>query len=399
MTPFTTVTEIREMADRLAVPLSTLHYWERHGLVQPQRHGGRRYYTPEQAHQLTLIRLWQATGLMSLDEIAAVLASRSNSGAWREVVTGRIAAINAQLDQLRTARAHLGHLLSCPRDDPAAECPKLRADTSRVAFNPGGTGVIKGMSEQPGAHPQADPSSHHDWHSASYVQDWISGDATRDEERRPRLRWAAGMLPLTDAPARVLDVGGGYGEFTAAVLTAFPQATVCLQDYSSPMLEHARSRLAGFGQRVGFVQADLTDPDWVETVDGPFDAVVSALAIHNLGGADAIQPVYAAIQKLVRPGGWFLNLDLVLDPYPAPDAESLLARLYTRATPSDVTTGSATGHDDHDHQGPGRRQPTAMAGSSLEDHLGWLRQAGFAPVDCPYKQLNEVLLAAHRPLG
>src|SRR5690348_14153964 len=28
----------------------------------------------------------------------------------------------------------------------------------------------------------------HDWHSQAYVEDWIARDATRDEERRPRIR-------------------------------------------------------------------------------------------------------------------------------------------------------------------------------------------------------------------
>ena len=229
--------------------------------------------------------------------------------------------------------------------------------------------------------------AHHDWHSAAYVADWIADDVTHDNERRPRLRWAASLLPLHDAASpRVLDVGGGYGVFAGQLLAVFPQATVCVQDYSAVMLEHARSNLAEFGERVRFVQADLTDPVWPSTVDGPFDAVVSALAIHNLGGADAIQPVYAAIYSLLRPGGWFLNQDLVFDAYFAP-TDSPLARLYTRATAA---------HEQHHHESDKHHRPPASA-PGLQDHLGWLRDAGFDPVDCPHKHLNEVLLAAHRP--
>jgi DNA-binding transcriptional MerR regulator len=127
---------IRQLADRLALSLSTLHYWERRGLIDAHRRGRQRYYDPEQAHRATLIRLWQDRALMSLDEIAAVLAGRTESTTWREVINGRIGAIDTQLDQLRAARAHLAHMLSCPRENPALDCPKLRKETARVAFNP-----------------------------------------------------------------------------------------------------------------------------------------------------------------------------------------------------------------------------------------------------------------------
>ncbi|MEU6034291.1 MerR family DNA-binding transcriptional regulator [Actinomadura sp. NPDC047616] len=33
---------IRDVADRFALPISTLHYWERRGLLAPRRRAGRR---------------------------------------------------------------------------------------------------------------------------------------------------------------------------------------------------------------------------------------------------------------------------------------------------------------------------------------------------------------------
>jgi DNA-binding transcriptional MerR regulator len=117
---------IREVADRLQLPLSTLHYWERRGLISSRRRGGQRCYDPGQRRRIGLIQLWQSTGLMSLDEIADMLRGRTERSDWREVAAGRIRAIDSQLDQLRSARSYLEHMLTCPRDDPAADCPELR---------------------------------------------------------------------------------------------------------------------------------------------------------------------------------------------------------------------------------------------------------------------------------
>ncbi|MDF3288132.1 MerR family transcriptional regulator [Streptomyces silvisoli] len=119
---------IRDIADQYGLALSTLHYWERRGLITAHRRSGQRYYDADQRYRIALIRLWQSTGLMSLDEIDSVLRGRTSTSDWREIVTDRITAIDNQLEQLRTARGYLNHLLSCPRDNPAAECPELRRE-------------------------------------------------------------------------------------------------------------------------------------------------------------------------------------------------------------------------------------------------------------------------------
>ena len=107
---------IRTMADRFGLPISTLHYWERRGLVTPDRRYGRRYYDTDQLHRIALIQLWRDTGQLSLDEIATVLAGRTATHDWRDTVTARMNAIDAQVVQLTTARTYLSHLLGCPRE-------------------------------------------------------------------------------------------------------------------------------------------------------------------------------------------------------------------------------------------------------------------------------------------
>lgn len=186
----------------------------------------------------------------------------------------------------------------------------------------------------------------HDWHSAEYVNRWIGDDVTRDAERAPALRQmlAHSSFPA-DAVLGVLDVGAGYGLVSDAVLRIFPRARVTLQDYSTYMLDHARTSLKAFADRTAFVLSDLTDPRWIHSVGGPFDLAVSAIAIHNLGDPAKIAAVYGGIFELLKPTGMFINSDYV------------------------------------------------FAGG-LEAHLRWLREAGFARVSAEPQQGRAIVMVA-----
>jgi SAM-dependent methyltransferase len=154
----------------------------------------------------------------------------------------------------------------------------------------------------------------HDWHSSDYVSGWITHDVARDPERRPLLRQMLACAPFPrDAELNVLDVGAGYGVVTEEVLAAFPEARITLQDYSQPMLDQARHRLAKHADRLRFVVCDLLDRSWPQQVGGTFDLAVSAIVLHNLPSPDNIFACYRAIHDLLGPEGWFLNCDRFVD--------------------------------------------------------------------------------------
>jgi SAM-dependent methyltransferase len=186
----------------------------------------------------------------------------------------------------------------------------------------------------------------HDWHSTDYVSGWITHDFARDPERRPLLQQMLSSAPFPpDAELKVLDVGAGYGVVTEEVLKAFPHAHVTLQDYSQPMLDQARQRLAGRSAQLFYVLCDLFDPSWPQHVGGPFDLAVSAIALHNLGNPDKIFACYRAIHDLLGEGGCFLNCDRFVD--------------------------------------------------GVERHMAELRDAGFGRVECVSQQAPRAILVAH----
>jgi SAM-dependent methyltransferase len=174
------------------------------------------------------------------------------------------------------------------------------------------------------AQPKAFRAFPHDWFSTDYVSDWITHDVARDSERRPLLQQMLSSAPFThDAALKVLDVGAGYGVVTEEVLKTFPAARITLQDYSPPMLDQARQRLAKHSDQLHFVVCDLLDQSWPQKVGGPFDLVVSAIVLHNLPSVDNIFACYQAINDLLGPEGWFLNYDRFVDG-PGPHVGELL---------------------------------------------------------------------------
>lgn len=170
--------------------------------------------------------------------------------------------------------------------------------------------MTAGPDHPSSGHDHARPHRPHDGHSESYVDDWIKHDVERNDERRPRLKRMMALAPFPhEAAISVLDVGAGYGIVTEELLEVFPNARVTLQDYSDVMLGHARQRFAHLAGQLRYVRCDLTDPAWTNSVGGPFDLAVSAIAIRNLHDLAIIGECYRGISRVLKPSGWFLDYD------------------------------------------------------------------------------------------
>jgi tRNA (cmo5U34)-methyltransferase len=137
-------------------------------------------------------------------------------------------------------------------------------------------------------------------------------------------------------PARdILELGVGTGMTAKSVLAAHPQARLVGIDESEAML--AAADIPG-DLRV----SRLEDP----LPEGPFDLVVSCLAIHHLD-AEGKRGLYRRIADVLRPGGRFVLADVIV-----PEWEE------------DAVTPTTPGFDRPDR---------------LVDQLEWLREAGFEP--------------------
>ena len=128
--------------------------------------------------------------------------------------------------------------------------------------------------------------------------DWDA--PTYDRIADPMHRWGIAVLdrlPLA-GDERVLDAGCGSGRVTEALCERLPRGRVIALDASPAMLDAARRRLARFGDRVEYLEADLTRPLPIE--DGGADAILSTATFHWVPDHDALFRNLAAV---LRPGG------------------------------------------------------------------------------------------------
>jgi tRNA (cmo5U34)-methyltransferase len=132
----------------------------------------------------------------------------------------------------------------------------------------------------------------------------------------------------------ILELGVGTGETSRRVLAEHPGARLVGIDASAEML--AEADLPDAELRVARLEGPLPD--------GPFDLVVSCLAIHHLDGAGK-QDLFGRIAAVLAGSGTFVLADVIVPEDPA-----------------DAVTPCTPGFDLPDR---------------LDDQLEWLAAAGF----------------------
>lgn len=167
------------------------------------------------------------------------------------------------------------------------------------------------------------------------------------------------------AARRILDLGSGNGRLLKLVRRDRPQAEYVALDFSAHMLDSLH-RQYDAEPKVTVVEHDfsLSLPPL-----GTFDAVVSSFAIHHVTH-ERKRRLYAEVFERLQPGGVFCNLEHVSSPSEPLHLEFLR---HIGMTPE--------------------REDAANQLLDLETQLAWLREIGFADVDCFWKWRELALFA------
>lgn len=152
------------------------------------------------------------------------------------------------------------------------------------------------------------------WQDQALVDRWDERLKPHESKRTVAFNAMLQHLPADrETPLRVLDIGAGDGTVAGFVLDQYPNASALLIDFSKPMMEKGREKLARFGLRFRYLEWDMNEGDWPSAAAGPFDAVVSSAAIHHLEDERKDWLACQVVERLA-PGGAYANYDLFRDP-------------------------------------------------------------------------------------
>lgn len=172
----------------------------------------------------------------------------------------------------------------------------------------------------------------------------------------PRLQSELLASVVAVAPTTILDLGVGSGLTALRVAEALPGAHIHGVDESEAMLVGAVQVLDP--DRTSLTHGRLED----DLPAGPFDLVMSTLAVHHLDG-EAKADLFSRIGRVLADGGRFVLADLVVPP-----------------DPNDVITPIDGVID---------------VPSPLADQLAWLGDAGFT-TDVTWQHRDLAVIAADK---
>jgi tRNA (cmo5U34)-methyltransferase len=237
----------------------------------------------------------------------------------------------------------------------------------------------------------------------SYQQSWQGRERAQKYEQRadlvlPKrqemLSLIVQLIPFRrDEPLRVLDLGTGTGVPAQRVLEDFPKANVICVDKSAEMMDIGCAKLTEHGDRVRFVQADLENPAWNNGLPGKFDAIVSALAF-NLLTDRAKQRLFAQCHEMLEPHGCLVFSDRLraaneaIDRFYLDQWMNFIVGQTKEVLDKEVTLETVEARQRSLDEAAGVKPAT------LEDVLTWLKQAGFAQVECHWKYFQWAVFSA-----
>ncbi len=179
------------------------------------------------------------------------------------------------------------------------------------------------------------------------------------------------LAALAPADGHILDLGGGTGALSSAVLDGLSGVRVTVLDVDADMLAEARLRLARYGDRVCFQQASFLDPLPAA------DAVVASLALHHVHELEVKTELYRAIHDALPAGGVMVNLDAAVT-----EGERLNGLVFDRMS------DRMRDHGISDTEARGHFASWAAEDRyfPLDAELRALRDAGFDEVECFWRR-------------
>ena len=227
----------------------------------------------------------------------------------------------------------------------------------------------------------------------SYLRDTRGAIPGAGEQIKVMLR----LIESIGRPVKVfLDIGCGDGVLGATVFEAYPSARGVFLDFSSEMIESAKTRLDDSLDTV-FLDTDYGKPEWKYHVGefGPYDAIVSGFSIHHQPD-ERKREIYSEIFDLLASGGVFVNIEHV-----SPTSKLGRALFEKQFVDSlyalEREQGGGRSREQIAREYHGRADKDANILAPVDAQCQWLRDIGYTDVDCYLKIYELAVFAAKKP--
>lgn len=178
----------------------------------------------------------------------------------------------------------------------------------------------------------------------------------------------------------VLDLGCGDGIATAAIAEAGGAIAATLVDGSKDMLAKSRERFTGLPD-AKYIHASFQEILREGLLEGPYNFIVSSLAIHHLTMEEKAA-LFNKAYSLLHPGGRFVNIDVILAP--SDTLEQWYLSLWKDWIDERKRSLGLTGYQ-FDGIIQQYKDNKDNKPDTLDSQLDALHRAGFHDVDCYYK--------------
>lgn len=195
----------------------------------------------------------------------------------------------------------------------------------------------------------------------------------------------------------LLDLGCGDGILGHALLELNPGARATFLDFSEPLLQLAKQRLASTSFAADFACVDYGQEGWQHLLptNQTFDLIVSGFSIHHQPDARK-QTLYGELFQLLNPGGLFLNLEHV---QPGTQTLSEISDLLfiEGMVAQEQRSGGLRSREQLAQDYRSRQDKDANILAPLDQQCAWLRDLGFENVDCYFKMFELALFGGQKP--
>jgi ubiquinone/menaquinone biosynthesis C-methylase UbiE len=231
--------------------------------------------------------------------------------------------------------------------------------------------------------------THDDWENPDFVRHWDAVVSAANPSRVEQLDTLAAIVARAYVPGTcILDLGIGSGLVEPLLFARVPDARIVGVDQSEAMIALAGQRLAPYADRCQIVRHDLVAIQSLALPERTYSIAFSVQTLHHIPH-EAQRAVYGYVARLLPPGGVFLHMERL-----ALDAEPLASVIAPAWEALENRTETKSGGSGEDFLA--RLSHKSEYAATLEQHLAWLREAGFAAI-CLHLQLNRALMVGVKP--